>query len=262
MSEGGCPADFVALAHELADAAGPIVRKHFRTRLDIVSKTDDSPVTIADRAAERVMRNLVSASFPDHGIRGEEYGVQNPEADWCWIFDPIDGTKSFMSGSLCFGTQIGLKYRGRPVLGVIDQPITRERWLGIAGQVTTLGNTPVATSDVTEVAQANLYTSAREQFSAAQAGAFDRLASAAAITRYSHDCYAAGLLALGMVDILVEANLFDYDIVPQIPIIQGAGGIVSDWNGEALGDTGQFETVLMAANPDLHAAALDLLRLR
>ena len=260
MSDPICPADYVELAHLLADTAGPIVRKYFRTRLDVVSKTDASPVTIADRSAEMAMRTLVSARFPDHGIRGEEYGVHNPDADWCWIFDPIDGTKSFLSGSLCFGTQIGLTYKGRPVLGMIDQPITKERWLGVAGEVTRLGDAAISTSAITEIRKANLYTSAREQFSTDQRPAFDRLAASSAIIRYSHDCYAAGLLALGMVDLLVEANLYDYDIVPQIPIIEGAGGVVTDWNGDALGDRPKFETVLMAANPVLHAAALELLR--
>ena len=257
-----CPPDYVAMAHRLADAARPIVKKHFRTRLDIVSKTDQSPVTIADRTAEMAMRNLISAAYPNHGIRGEEYGTENPDADWCWVFDPIDGTKSFISGSLCFGIQIGLKYRGKPMLGMIDQPITQERWVGIAGAPTTLGQSVIATSTIADLAEANLYTSAREHFTGSQLPAFDRLSSVVANVRYSHDCYAAGLLALGMVDILVEANVFDYDIVPQIPIIEGAGGVVSDWNGDPLGDGQQFDTVLMAANPTLHAAALDLLRLR
>jgi inositol-phosphate phosphatase/L-galactose 1-phosphate phosphatase/histidinol-phosphatase len=228
--------------------------------MEIVSKSDESPVTIADRTAETEMRNLVRTAFPDHGIRGEEFAMENPDAEWCWVFDPIDGTKSFVSGSLCFGTQIGLKHRGKPVLGVIDQPITEERWLGVTGTPTTLNGSVISTSALTNLAEANLYTSAREQFLASQVTGFDRLAASAAITRYSHDCYAAGLLALGMVDILLEANLFDYDIVPQIPIIEGAGGVVTDWNGNALGDTQQFETVLVAANPVLHAAALDFLR--
>lgn len=262
MTQSACPSAYVALAHQLADNARPIIRKYFRTRLDIVSKTDDSPVTIADRTAEMAMRKLVSAKFPEHGIRGEEYGVENPDADWCWVFDPIDGTKSFISGSLCFGTQIGLKHHGIPVLGMIDQPITEERWLGVAGSPATLGQTRISTSDIFEVAKANLYTSAPEQFSAEQLSAFRQLAFAAANTRYSHDCYAAGLLALGMIDLLLEANLFDYDIVPQIPIIEGAGGVVTDWNGNSLGDEQHFDTVLMAANPTLHAAALELLQRR
>lgn len=262
MTQTACPSEYVELAHNLADAARPIIKKYFRTRLDIVSKTDDSPVTIADRSAELAMRSLVSATFPDHGIRGEEYGTENPDADWCWIFDPIDGTKSFISGSLGFGTQIGLTFRGRPVLGMIDQPITEERWLGVADLPTTLHAAPISTSAVAEIAKANVYTSAREHFSPDQMPPFDRLSSAAAITRYSHDCYAAGLLALGMVDLLLEANLFDYDIVPQIPIIEGAGGVVTDWNGNRLGSQSQFESVLMSANPELHAEALALLAQR
>jgi inositol-phosphate phosphatase / L-galactose 1-phosphate phosphatase / histidinol-phosphatase len=207
------------------------------------------------------MRELVRTTFTEYGIRGEEFGVENPDGEWCWVFDPIDGTKSFISGSLCFGTQIGLKHRGKPVLGMIDQPITEERWLGVAGLPTLFGQTRVSTSDISELAKANVYTSAPEQFSAGQLPVFNKLAAATAIARYSHDCYAAGLLALGMVDLLLEANLFDYDIVPQIPIIEGAGGVITDWNGNSLSDQQFFETVLMAANPTLHKAALELLQL-
>ncbi len=127
MIQLACPSEYAALAHRRADSARPIIRKYFRPRLDIVSKADNSPVTIANRTAEIAMRKLVSAKFPEHGIRGEEYGVENPDADWCWVFDPIDGTQSFISGSLCVGTQIVLKYQ--TVLGLIDQPITEEHRL-------------------------------------------------------------------------------------------------------------------------------------
>ncbi len=254
-----CPQEYVEVANKLADAVRPIIRKHFRTRLNIISKADDSPVTIADRAAETEMRQILRNGFPNHGIRGEEFDAENPDADWCWVLDPIDGTKSFVSGSLCFGTQIGLAYKGVPILGVIDQPITGERWIGIAGQPSTLGGKPISTSRTIDIASAVIYTSAAEQFSADQKIAFARLSKAADFTRYSHDCYAAGLLAIGMVDILIEANVYDYDIIPQIPVIEGAGGLVTDWKGQKLGRGPKFESVLVSANSDLHASALRLL---
>jgi inositol-phosphate phosphatase/L-galactose 1-phosphate phosphatase/histidinol-phosphatase len=118
------------LAQAMADAVRPIIRRHFRTRIAVDAKDDASPVTIADREAEQAMRDMIATAFPHHGIRGEEFGQHQADADWVWVLDPIDGTKSFVSGSLAFGTQIALLHRGQPVLGLIDQPITAERWLG------------------------------------------------------------------------------------------------------------------------------------
>lgn len=255
-----CPAQFVALAHEMADAAAAKIRPHFRQRLVIEAKGDASPVTIADRAAELVMRELVGSAFPDHGVSGEEFGTERPDAEWRWVFDPIDGTKSFISGSLAFGTQIALLHMGAPVLGLINQPITGERWLGVAERDTTLNGVTIQTSATTKVEQAIVYTSALEQFDSIRRARFEALTAKARFTRFSHDCYAAGLLALGSIDLLLESNVFDYDILPQMPIILGAGGVVTDWDGNTLGYTQHYDTVLMAANADLHAAALNLLR--
>lgn len=254
-----CPPRFVALAHEMADAAAAIIRPYFRQRLDIEAKGDASPVTVADRGAELAMRGIVTTAFPDHGVRGEEFGTLRPEAEWVWVFDPIDGTKSFISGSFAFGTQIALLHQGKPVLGLIHQPIIGERWLGLAGQVTTLNGSAIRTSATATLEQAIVYTSALEQFDASRRARFAALAAKARFTRMSHDCYAAGLLALGTVDLLLESNVFDYDILPQLPIILGAGGVVTDWDGNALNDGSHYDTVLMAANPALHAAALELL---
>ncbi|WP_315919821.1 inositol monophosphatase family protein [Mesorhizobium sp. SP-1A] len=259
MTEATCPRDCLELANAMADAVRAIVRPYFRRRLAVDAKADSSPVTIADREAETAMREMIGAAFPEHGIRGEEFGVHRPEAEWVWVLDPIDGTKSFISGSLAFGTQIALLHRGVPVLGIIDQPITCERWLGQAGAATVLNGQPVRTSDTRGIEQAIVYTSALEQFDADRHRRFAALASKARFTRMSHDGYAAGLLALGGVDLLLESEVFDYDIMPQMPIVLGAGGVVTDWNGRPLGDTRGFETVLMAANGELHRAALELL---
>src|ERR1043165_2065589 len=131
------PAAYVALAARLADAAGPVIARHFRTRVDIDDKADDSPVTIADRQAEERMRAILEAEGPDHGILGEEYGTVRVDAEWVWVLDPVDGTRAFITGMPIFGTLIGLCHRGRPVLGVIDQPILHERWLGYTGAQST-----------------------------------------------------------------------------------------------------------------------------
>ncbi|NEY91563.1 inositol monophosphatase family protein [Tabrizicola oligotrophica] len=254
-----CPAEMTALANAMADAVRPVIRRHFRTRIAVDAKADASPVTIADREAEQTMRAMIAARFPGHGIRGEEFGLHQADADWVWVLDPIDGTKSFVSGSLAFGTQIALLHRGQPVLGLIDQPITGERWLGRAGEPTLFNGATAQTSDTGALAEAVVYTSAPDHFDAAQRQRYDRLAGRARFARASHDCYAAGLLALGTVDLLVEGNVHDYDILPQLPIILGAGGIATDWAGKPLTDAARFDTVLMAANARLHAAALEAL---
>lgn len=258
-AQTSCPPAFLALAHAMADAAAEVIRPWFRKRLAIDAKADASPVTIADRDAETVMRRMIEAAFPEHGIRGEEFGVCRTDADWIWVLDPIDGTKSFLSGSLAFGTQIALLHRGQPVLGLINQPITGERWLG-TDMKATLNGEPIRTGDGTVLGEAVLYTSALEQFDRERHDRFAALAASVRFTRFSHDCYAAGLLALGGIDLLLESNVFDYDILPQKPIIEAAGGIVTDWDGRPLADARQYDTVLMAANEDIHRAALKVLR--
>ena len=253
-----CPLPFLALAHAMADAAAEVIRPWFRKRIPVDAKVDASPVTIADRDAEAAMRRMIEAAFPEHGIRGEEFASCRTDADWIWVLDPIDGTKSFLSGSLAFGTQIALLHHGKPVLGMINQPITGERWLG-TGAMATLNGAPIRTSDKTRLDEAILYTSALEQFDGARHDRFSALAAKVLFSRFSHDCYAAGMLALGGIDLLVESNVFDYDILPQMPIIEAAGGIVTDWEGRPLVDAPRYETVLMAANEEIHGKALDIL---
>lgn len=258
-AETTCPPAFLALAHAMADAAAETIRPWFRKRIEVDAKADASPVTIADRDAETIMRGMIEDAFPEHGIRGEEFGACRTDAEWIWVLDPIDGTKSFLSGSLAFGTQIALLHRNRPILGLINQPITGERWLGTEGTAA-LNGEPIRTSDKTRLDEAILYTSALEQFDRARHDRFAALAATVRFSRFSHDCYAAGLLALGGVDLLVESNVFDYDILPQIPIVEAAGGLVTDWDGRPLVDAPRYDTVLMAANATIHQAALQALR--
>ena len=258
-AETTCPPAFLVLAHAMADAAAETIRPWFRKRIEVDAKADASPVTIADRDAETIMRGMIEDAFPEHGIRGEEFGACRTDAEWIWVLDPIDGTKSFLSGSLAFGTQIALLHRNRPILGLINQPITGERWLGTEGTAA-LNGEPIRTSDKTRLDEAILYTSALEQFDRARHDRFAALAATVRFSRFSHDCYAAGLLALGGVDLLVESNVFDYDILPQIPIVEAAGGLVTDWDGRPLVDAPRYDTVLMAANATIHQAALQALR--
>lgn len=251
-----CPPAMLDLAVAMSDAVRPVIRRYFRTRIEVDAKTDASPVTIADREAETVMRRMIMERFPDHGIRGEEYGLHQPDAAWNWVLDPIDGTKSFVSGSLAFGTQIALLHEGRPLLGIIDQPITGERWIGRVGHRTTLNNATIRTSDTRRIEDAVVYTSAVDHFGEDTRDRYGAVARNARFHRASHDCYAAGLLALGTVDLLLEGNVHDYDILPQLPVIEGAGGVVTDWEGRPLPNARRFDTVVMAANAELHAAVI------
>jgi inositol-phosphate phosphatase / L-galactose 1-phosphate phosphatase / histidinol-phosphatase len=211
-------------------------------------------VTVADREAEAEMRALIEARFPDHGVLGEEHGRTRPEADYVWVLDPIDGTKSFISGVPLFGTLIALTHKGTPVLGVIDQPILRERWLGAEGRKTTLNGKPIATRACSMVGDATLYATAPEMFAGTDAQAFARLRQGVKLARYGADCYAYGLLAAGFVDLVVEAGLKPYDYCALVPVIEGAGGEMSDWTGEVL-TLRSDGRVIAAGDPALAAAA-------
>ncbi len=260
MNSETCPSEFVDLAGRLADAAGAVVRRYFRASVDVETKGDMSPVTIADKEAEKVMRELIEAECPEHGINGEEWGVRNGEADWCWYLDPIDGTKSFISGSHGFGTLIGLVHAGQPMLGIIDQPVLRERWLGYRGGRAELNGAPALSRACAELSSAILYTAGVSYMDTASEARFKRLQDACYVTRFSHDCYAAGLLASGHIDLMVEVNLQSHDIAGLVPVVEAAGGIVTDWQGEALNFGGPVETMLAAGDAAAHALALEQLR--
>ena len=226
--------EHVALAHALADAAGAIVRRYFRTAVAIDDKPDLTPVTIADREAERAMRRLIAQTFPDHGVIGEEEGRERADAEFVWVLDPIDGTKNFISGIPIFGTLIALAHRGRPVLGVIDQPVLGERWLGVVGQSSTLNGKPIRTRACADLAHATLYTTSPDMFRGADAEGFARLKGRVKLARFGADCYAYAQLASGFIDLVVECDLKPYDFSALVPVIEGAGGAIADWHGSPL----------------------------
>jgi inositol-phosphate phosphatase / L-galactose 1-phosphate phosphatase / histidinol-phosphatase len=249
----------IALAEALADAAGAIIRRHFRQPIAVDEKSDLTPVTIADRAAEAAMRALIEQRFPEHGIIGEEHGSARAEAEHVWVLDPIDGTKSFISGMPLFGTLIALTRRGRPVLGIIDQPILRERWLGAAGRATTLNGAPVRTRACAALDRATLFSTAPElMFQGVDAAGFARLRAAVKLVRAGGDCYAYAQLASGFIDLVVEAQLKPYDYCALAPVIAGAGGTITDWQGHAL-DLAADGRVLACGDPALAAPARALL---
>ena len=235
----------ILLAGRLADAAGAAIRPYFRARFDIETKADLSPVTQADRAAESAIREILNVERPEDGIFGEEYGVEREGAERVWVIDPIDGTRSFIAGRPIFGTLIALVEAGRPVLGVIDQPIGGDRWLGAVGRPTLLNGAPAHTRACAGLARAHLATTGPGYFSAEERERFEALSAAARDTLWGGDCFNYGLVASGHLDLVVEAGLKLYDFAALVPVVEGAGGRMCDWSGAPL--TGASDGRVVAA---------------
>ena len=247
------------LAGRLADAAGAAIRPFWRTPFAHEAKEDASPVTEADRAAEAAMRALIDAEAPRDAVIGEEYGTKEGSTGRTWVLDPIDGTTSFMAGRPIFGTLVALLEDGWPVLGVIDQPIAGERWIGAAGRGTTLNGAPVAARRCAALGEMVLATTSPNLFSDHDAEHFMALAAQTAHRRlvWGGDCYNYALLASGCVDAVVESGLKLHDFAALVPVVEGAGGTMCDWSGEllsaasggdviALGDPARLDDVLEA----------------
>ncbi|XP_038900317.1 bifunctional phosphatase IMPL2, chloroplastic [Benincasa hispida] len=259
---------FAEVANRVADAAGEVIRKYFRQKFEIIDKADFSPVTVADQAAEESMVSVILKNFPSHAIYGEEKGWRCKEnsADYVWVLDPIDGTKSFITGKPLFGTLIALLYRGKPILGIIDQPVLRERWIGLNGRRTTLNGQNVSTRTCSDISQAYLYTTSPHLFSGEADEAFARVRNKVKVPLYGCDCYAYALLASGFVDLVIESGLKPYDFLSLIPIIKGADGEITDWKGDELcwealpNSRATSFNVLAAGDKGIHQQALESLR--
>jgi inositol-phosphate phosphatase/L-galactose 1-phosphate phosphatase/histidinol-phosphatase len=250
-----CPDIFIDMAHRLADAGGEIARRHFRAGVAVDLKDDESPVTVADREIEAAMRALIEEAFPDHGIFGEEQDAVRLGAERVWVLDPIDGTRSFIAGVPLFGILICLLEGGRPVLGMVDQPILRERWIGATGHGTTLNGAPVRVRACPDIGRAMMFTTTPDMFHGETEVPYNRLKEAVQLVRHGADCYAAGLLASGHADLMVEGSMQPYDYLPLVPVIENAGGIATDWSGAPL-TLGSNGLMVAAGDPAAHAAAL------
>lgn len=249
------PADIRQLAQDLAAASAAVIRPFFRQKLAIDDKTDASPVTQADREAELAMRALIKQRRPQDGIIGEEFGRENEDAEWVWVLDPVDGTKAFITGRPLFVTLIGLLHHGQPVLGIINQPIANDCWLGIIGEGCTLNGQPIQASDMTELKSARLGTTGPQYYTPAGLSAFNQLAAASRFTVYGGDGYQFGLIASGGMDLVTEEGLKLHDFAAVAPVVISAGGMMTDWQGRAL-DIHSDGRVLAAASADLHRQAL------
>lgn len=240
----------LALALRLADAAGAAIRPLFRGQWSEERKADRSYVTEADRAAEAAMRAIIEEAFPADGIIGEEYGTRNEGAGRQWVLDPIDGTTSFIAGRPIFGTLIALLQDGWPVLGIIDQPISGERWVGRIGQPTLFNGKPVQARPLKELSDAVLATTSPHLFTNEEADAFMSVAKQVAEKKivFGGDCYNYGLVASGHVDLVIEAGLKLHDYAALVPVVEGAGGMMADWQGNPL-DAGSDGTVIALGDP-------------
>lgn len=225
---------FAGFFDELGEAARKIALQYFRTVLPVEDKPDTSPVTQADREIEKTLRQMINKKFPDHGIIGEEFGRENEKADFVWVIDPIDGTKSFITGRPLFGTLVGLMHNGTPTVGMIDQPYTKERWFGIDKQFARHNGKPIKVAAPRKLDQARLYTGSISMFKGEKFENFLKLSNTAKLAQQGCDCYVYGLVALGTVDITVEQCLGLYDVAGSAPIITGAGGYVAQWDGKPI----------------------------
>jgi myo-inositol-1(or 4)-monophosphatase len=255
--------DLAAFVDELATASGDAILPFFRTFLGVEDKSGGGsfdPVTAADRAAETVMRNLIQGHFPGHGIIGEEFGSVRADADYVWVLDPIDGTKSFISGLPAWGTLIALTHGGAPVMGMMHQPFMRERFFGDGKQSHyrgPAGERRLMVRACESLAEAVLYTTSPRLMEPADRLAFGRVEDKVRLSRYGGDCYAYCMLAAGHIDLVIETQLKPYDIIPLVPIITGAGGIVTTWEG---GPPEAGGRVIAAGDARVHAAAMDVLK--
>ncbi len=253
-------------ACQLADAAAAVTLGYFRQQIEVDNKLADDafdPVTIADRAAEEAIRDLIRAQYPDHGIYGEEHGVTTGSSHLTWVLDPIDGTRAFISGLPTWGTLIALYDGVRPIVGIMDQPFTGERYIayGVNGSSTLRHHgidAALQSSRCQQLSDAIMMSTAPDMFDAAEFEFQQKLAKTVKLMRYGGDCYAYCLLAAGHIDLVVESDLSPYDILALIPIIENSGGVITDWSGGTAVNGGQ---ILAAATTTLHLEALKVLQL-
>ncbi len=256
--------DFSSFVDQLADVSGETILPFFRTALAVDNKKSGGfdPVTAADRAAEQSMRAIIAKNFPGHGVIGEEYGTERTGAEYVWVLDPIDGTKSFITGMVAWGTLIGLMRFGEPVFGMMNQPFTREKFSGDGGAAHyrgPVGSRALHVRACASVDNAILSTTSPLLMKKADRAAYGRLENAVKLSRYGGDCYAYCMLAAGLIDLIVETEIKPHDIVPLIPVITGAGGIVTTWENSPAQSGGR---IVAAGDKRVHEAALEILSKR
>ncbi len=247
--------EYKIFAEHLSEMSGKIIKEYFRTKINVESKADNSPVTIADKKAEETMREEIMKNFPDHGILGEEFGNYNEDAEYKWVLDPIDGTKSFVCGAVTFGTLIALLKNGEPILGVFNQPILNEYLVG-DNKVTKLNGYIVQVRECNNLSEAVLLTTDHLNISRYQDEVkFNELIKKVKLYRQWGDCYGYYLLATGFADVMIDPVMSPWDSLALIPIIRGAGGMITDYHGN---DPVNGKSII-ASNPGIHRQVISFL---
>ncbi len=247
--------DHVIFGERLAEAAGKIIRDKFNKNRAVQYKDDGSPVTSADRDAETVMRDMIMVEYPKHGILGEENKSWQEESECLWVLDPIDGTRNFASGFYNFGTLIALVIGGRFALGIINQPVLKQRWVGVTGRGTVFNGKVIETRECSQLGEAWMCSTTPDMFKGSKETAYTKLSSIVRNTIFGSDCIGYGMLSCGKVDIVCEAQLKPWDFAAHIPIIEGSGGIITDWLGKKLTLESSGE-VLATGSEKLHKQAV------
>jgi histidinol phosphatase-like enzyme (inositol monophosphatase family) len=250
--------DFAAFGETLVDVSGKLILNYWRRDIVVDVKLDESPVTIADREAEIKIREMIEKRYPHHGISGEEHGQERMDAEYIWSIDPIDGTKAFISGSPLFGTLIALLKNGTPIMGIIDVPAMGERWVGGDKLSASLNGKVLKTRTGLDLSAAISGSTSPNMFTGKDAERIQRVHDKINLPIYGGDCYLYGMLALGSIDLVIEANLSDYDYLAPTALVTAAGGVVTGWLGESLG-IGTTDKIIAAGDKKLHAEVIAIL---
>ena len=251
--------EYLNFANKLADEAGIISMEYFRTSLDIENKSDESPVTIADKNTELKIRSMIEKEYPDHGILGEEFDSINPDAEFIWVIDPIDGTKSYVAGHKDFGNLISLTQNKKPIIGIINCPAHEERWVGAKNQNSTLNKQPSKTSTVTKIEDAYFLTSGLYFEEPHLRNAVEKIKNKVKYYRYSGSCYMFGMVASGLIDFVIEDRLKVHDYMALVNVIEGSGGKVTDKFGNEI-TTDSRGSCIASANEKLHSELISLIK--
>ena len=250
--------ELIHLAHRLTDASGAIISRYYRAKMDVETKDDQSPVTRADKEAEQAIRQILEKERPNDSIHGEEFGSSTKRDGFLWVIDPIDGTKAFATGRPLFGTLIGLFIDGIPALGMIDQPVTKERWIGAVGHGTALNGTPVRCRPCATLPQAQIATTGPSVFKREDYLKFLDITNRSSFTVYGGDCYSYGQLACGFLDSVIEGALKLHDYAALIPVVESAGGKITTWQNTPLG-VEDGNSVIASGDARLHDELCGLL---
>ncbi len=250
--------EYVEFANTLADEASKISMQYFRTKLSIDQKNDMSPVTIADQNTEIKIREMINKKYPNHGILGEEFEAIKPDSEFVWVIDPIDGTRSFIAGHKDFGNLIALTQNNNPILGIINCPAHQERWVGIINKETTMNNNVVKTSNISLINESHFCTSGLYLEDDHFKKSCDKIINKTKYYRLGGDCYMYGMVASGLIEIVLEDTLKTHDYMALIPVIEGAGGVVTDKYGNPVTINSEG-SIVASANKSLHNQIIDII---